>query len=225
MQQYHVVGRTSRFSVIVRDDTGTHVAHLTNSGRLKDLIYPGNRCLCIPKKTAKTTLRLVGAGISQERVILVDPHWQARCFLSAACSDLIPWLSGWDIIRSEVPCGESRIDYMIKRGDAVGYMEIKSAAMLLRTDAGSFPDCPTTRGRKHMQTMRRLAETHRSIVLFLVQHPDALVFSPNADGDPLFAEALSLAAQCGVEIRAIKMCLETDGSVMLEDPDLGISGV
>lgn len=212
--------RTSRFSVLVHGHGQTHAAHLTNSGRLHDLIYPGSACLCTPKPPAKTTLRLVGVPISDLWAVLVDPNIQSMCFAKAAHARHIPWLEGWSITNTEVNCGESRIDYLISDGTATGYIEVKSAAMLIQNHTGSFPDCPTIRGRKHLFTMRRLSENHRSIVLFLVQHPEAALFAPNREGDSVFADTLHQVARDGVEVRAIKMCMRTDGRVELVNPDL-----
>ena len=218
--RYRVVRRTSRFSVVVTDGKSQHTAHLTNSGRLRDLIFPGSVCLCIPKRPAKTTLRLVGVPVSEKWAVLVDPGEQSRAFVNAAQAGLIPWLAGWSITGSEVDCGESRIDLEIRSGGHTGYIEIKSAAMLIGDGTGSFPDCPTLRGRKHVGTLSRLAADHRCIILFLVQHPDAVRFSPSVQGDPAFAAGISEAARDGVEVRAVKMCLNMDGRVVLVDPDL-----
>ena len=212
--------RTSRFSVVVSDGASEQVAHLTNSGRLPELIYPGNTCMCIPKRPAKTTLRLVAVPVSERWAVLVDPGEQSRCFVNAAKDGLVPWLAGWEITGSEIRCGESRVDFRIGGPGGTGYIEAKSAAMLLDGSTGSFPDCPTSRGRKHVGTMRRLSRNHRSIMLFLVQHPDAEAFSPNVDGDPRFAADLAGAVLDGVEVRAVKTCMRMDGSVVLANPDL-----
>lgn len=220
IRRYQIVRRANRFSVMVSDGSATHMAHLTNSGRLLDLIYPGNTCLCVPKTPSKTTLRLVGVPVSERWAVLVDPGEQSRSFVSAVRANLIPWLAGWEITRSEVRCGESRIDLEIGSGGRTGYIEIKSAAMLIRNNTGSFPDCPTARGRKHVGTMRRLAGRHRSIIVFLVQHPDAMSFSPNVEGDARFAADLGEAVRNGVEVRAVKTCLGMNGEVAMIDSDL-----
>lgn len=206
--------------MIVSGHGGTHTAHLGNSGRLRELIYPGSMCLCEPRARAKTTLRLLGVPVSERWAVLVDPREQTKCFEQALDDNLIPWLDGWRITGREIDCSESRIDYQVSSGECTGYIEVKSAAMLIHNNTGSFPDCPTIRGRKHVTTMRRLAGRHRSIILFLVQHPQAALFSPNREGDAVFADALSAARMDGVEIRAIKMCMSHDGSVDLIDPDL-----
>lgn len=208
--------------MIVRNDTGEYLAHLTNSGRLLDLIFPGSACLCVSKRPAKTTLKIVGVPVSKEWAVLIDPCEQTKCFVNAAGAGAIRWLDGWSIAGAEVNCGESRIDYKIRRCDdgSTGFIETKSAAMLLSGNVGSFPDCPTVRGRKHVKTMLRLANEYRSIVLFLVQHPDAESFSPSIQGDRQFVADLADAVGGGVEVRAIKMALNFNGDVMLFDSDL-----
>ena len=220
-----VIKRRNRFAVSVRDlQGGEHLAHLTNSGRLLDLIYPGNTCICVPRVSARTTLRLIAAVSERGGVVLIDPAEQSRAFEEAAARGLIPWLDGWRIRRREVTVGESRIDFEIESASGdTGFLEVKSAAMLGPGGAGSFPDCPTVRGQKHLATMRRLAAGCRSVLLFIVTHPEAESFAPSPSGDPVFARDLAPAAGDGLEVRAIKVCLERTGRVVLERPSLPCS--
>ena len=216
-----IIQRRSRFSVSVTDGDGRErLAHLANSGRLLDLVYPGNVCVCIPRVSAKTTLRLIAASSGRD-MILLDPAEQSRAFEAAAARGLIPWLDGWRIDRREVTVGDSRIDFsMVSESGRTGFLELKSAAMLIAGDAGSFPDCPTTRGQKHLAAMRGLAARHRSVILFVVTHPSARLFTPNASGDPVFASGLAAAAGCGLEVRAVKISLEGSCSAVLRDAGL-----
>ena len=85
---------------------------------------------------------------------------------------------------------------------------------------GSFPDCPTERGQKHTKTMQSISKNYRSIILFLVQQPNAEHFSPNVEGDPIFVKLLRDAIKNGVEVRAVKMHLQTSGKVILTDANL-----
>ena len=222
LKTFEIIKRENRFVVIVKDAKKEQPAHLTNTGRLLDLIIPGNQCLCIPKKPAKTKIRLVGIPVSQEKAVLIDPAEQSKSFVKAVEMSLIPWLKGWRIKRPEIQYEESRIDFQIESDSGeIGYIEVKSAGMLISNKIGSFPDCPTTRGQKHVRTIQKIAEKkQRSIILFLVQHPDAKLFSPNVNGDPEFVKLLKDAAKNGVEVRAVKMYLQTNGNVVLVDPDL-----
>ena len=216
-----IIKRINRFSVIVKDSNEDQLAHLTNTGRLLDLVFPENQCLCIPKKPAKTKVRLIGIPVSKTKAVLIDPGEQSKSFMNAVEMGLIPWLKNWKIKRSEVQYDESRVDFQIEseKGD-IGYIEVKSAGMLLDGCIGSFPDCPTERGQKHIKTMQCISKNHRSIILFLVQHPNAENFSPNVEGDPIFVKLLRDAIKNGVEVRAVKMHLQTSGKVILTDANL-----
>lgn len=193
IKEYETVKRKNRLAVLVRDNDGKKLlAHLTNTGRLHELIYEGNKCICVPKKHGKTSVRLIAVPVSAKDAVLIDPAEQSKAFVMAAKLGLIPWLKGWKISKPEVKVGESRIDFEIESEDGQkGYIELKSAALLKEDHVGSFPDCPSERGQKQVRTMRKLAQENiRSIILFVVAHPHATVFSPNSDADPIFAELI-----------------------------------
>ena len=71
-----------------------------------------------------------------------------------------------------------------------------------------FPDAPTTRGQKHLKTLISLSRTHgnaRFILLFLVFHPYASCFAPNAKIDPVFAELFKKGIRLGLEVYPIAL--------------------
>lgn len=91
IKEYTIVKRISRLSVMVKDENErVELAHLTNTGRLLELIYSGNKCLCIPKKPAKTKIRLIGVPVSKSKAVLIDPVEQSKTFVKAANLGLIP---------------------------------------------------------------------------------------------------------------------------------------
>lgn len=223
LSEFEIIRRESRLSVLIKDKNGKEMlAHLTNTGRLQELIRPGNICLCIPKKQGKTTVRLIGVKIDEKNAVLIDPLEQSRAFQIAVKKGLIPWLKNWSIKKSEVYVGDSRIDYEIESKDGKqGYIEVKSAALLVDNEIASFPDCPTERGQKHVLLLHKIAKKDiRAIIVFIVTHPSANSFSPNYEGDEKFVKLLAEAVKDGLEIRAIKILLKTTGEVILFDPDL-----
>lgn len=223
--KYTIIKRKNRLAVIVKNQNTAkqELAHLTNTGRLQELIFPGNDVLCVPNKNpGKTSIRIVAVPIKgTSKAIIIDPAEQSIAFINAVKRNLIPWLKDWKIRRPEIKIGDSRIDFQIESSNGKsGYIEVKSAAIFKQeSKAGSFPDCPSTRGQKHVILMRQLAEKHRSIILFLVQHPDAKLFLPNKEADTVFSEELKNAASSGVEVRAVKMHMKNE-NVVLADPDL-----
>ena len=98
MSFFEIIKRVNRFVVLVKDTEGQYLSHITNTGRLLDLIIPGNQCLRIPpKKPAKTKIRLVGMPISKTKAVPIDPSEQSRSFVNAVKLNLIPWLKKWKI--------------------------------------------------------------------------------------------------------------------------------
>lgn len=63
-----------------------------------------------------------------------------------------------------------------------------------------FPDAPTERGRRHLDTLTRLRSSMRTAILILILRRDSECFAPNADTDPKFAETFNEARKAGVEV-------------------------
>jgi DNA-binding sugar fermentation-stimulating protein len=100
------------------------------------------------KNTGQDKNKTCWIPVSKTKAVLIDPSQQSRSFVNAVELNLIPWLNKWKIKRPEIQYDESRIDFQIESDSGeIGYIEVKSAGMLLSNKAGSFPDCPTTRGR------------------------------------------------------------------------------
>ena len=81
-------------------------------------------------------------------------------------------------------------------------VEVKSVTLVV-DGVGLFPDSPTERGVKHLQTlMQAVADGYRAAVVFIVQRPDASAFAANDPADPPLAAALRQAMAAGVEAYA-----------------------
>ena len=97
----------------------------------------------------------------------------------------------------------SRIDILLEsKGKPPCYIEIKNTT-LRRNDGILFPDAVTERGRKHLEELSQLAKVgQRAVMLFFVNRPDGLYFTPADDIDPKYGLAIRSAAAAGVEIIA-----------------------
>ena len=64
------------------------------------------------------------------------------------------WLEtqNYDAIRPEYVHGQSRLDFMMERGNERFLMEVKGCT-LERNGIGYFPDAPTERGAKHLREL------------------------------------------------------------------------
>ena len=93
-------------------------------------------------------------------------------------------------------------------------VEVKSVTLVVG-GVGLFPDSPTVRGVKHLQSLMRAVEDgYRAAVVFIVQRPDAAAFAANDPADPPLAAALRQAVAAGVEAYAYA-CRVTPGEVTL----------
>ena len=110
--------------------------------------------------------------------------------------------------------GESRLDLLLSGGRGLCYVEAKSVT-LVEDGVGLFPDAPTERGRRHVETLAQaVREGHRGAVVFVIQREDASSFAPNDTADPDFGRALRKALAQGIEAYAYR-CTVTKEEVRL----------
>src|SRR5690606_2094142 len=83
----------------------------------------------------------------------------------------IPGLDGYAGVRSEVACGDSRIDLLLTGHDRLAdcYVEVKSVT-LAGDGIGYFPDAVSVRAAKHLNRLAALAAAGmRAVIFFCVQ--------------------------------------------------------
>lgn len=136
---------------------------------------------------------------------------------------LIPWLRGCRILKRNAKLGNSLIDYLLECNGEEVYLEVKSA-VLRQEHYAMYPDCPSTRGRKHIKELtNHLREGGKAIILFIAALPKVTAFKPNRSADPELYELLLEAQKAGVEIKSIGMVYNPEDSfVYLFHPDLSI---
>lgn len=195
--------RDNRFRATVDVDGQRAWAHVSNSGRLSDLFIPGTPIWLAPaeKPNRKTAfdLKLVEHG---PVLVSVDARLPNRLFEEALIARKLPDFDYPNIDR-EVYLNDSRIDFRLSGTDEVCWVETKSVT-LVEEGIAKFPDAPTSRGRRHLlELIRARAQGNRAAVVFIIQRPDALSFSPHQEADPEFTAALDQAVEAGVEALAL----------------------
>lgn len=198
MFEAEVTDRPNRFVVNVDDGTSEIRCHLHDPGRLKELIYPGNRVLCRASKGQKTSHSITAARYGNEWV-LTDTRIH-----SAIASHFLP-----PTVRSEVSIGNHRMDFMFENT----MIEVKGCT-LMNGRTATFPDAPTIRGRQHLQVLRdHSVNGGKAILIVLVFRESAECFIPNRLTDPEFYEEFSRSHSAGMEILIPKFSFE-DGSIV-----------
>jgi len=204
LTQGNFVRRENRFRVTVDVEGQRVAAHLPNSGRLTELLTPGRPCWLervvdsSRRKTSFDLKLLAFAGV----LVSVDARLPNPLVAEALEEDRLAPFQGYTAFRREVTLGDSRMDFQVQMPEGLLWVEAKSVTLVDRGLA-LFPDAPTRRGTRHVEALTRAArDGHRAAIVFVVQRPDALRFSPHSAADPAFSEALRSAAQWGVEVHA-----------------------
>ena len=218
-----IVGCVNRFVAKVIVDGNEQRAYINNTGRLSELLVGGRGAFCVRSKgTGKTDYRLFAVEDDNLGAI-IDTQLQMKAFERALETGLIPWLSGCRILRRNARLGSSLIDYLLRCNEDRVYLEVKSAVLRGGTYA-MYPDCPSTRGRKHIKELANHAKRGgKSIILFIAALPKVEAFKPNKTADPEIHKLLLEANKVGVKLRAIGMYYNpADSFIYLYNPSLKI---
>lgn len=197
------IRRLNRFAALVYIDGDETTIHVANTGRMRELLTPGRPVLLRPaaKPNRKTAFDLMLVDLGHA-LCSTDSRLPPRLVEEAFLNGKLPQFSGFQQARREITFEESRFDLMLSGNDDLCYVETKSVN-LVENRVALFPDAPTERGRKHLQTLTKsVAAGHRAAVFFVIQRPDAKAFRPHPTADPAFAAALQDAASHGVEVYA-----------------------
>ncbi|MCL5781678.1 MAG: DNA/RNA nuclease SfsA [Firmicutes bacterium] len=208
--------RKNRFVGLVEVAGQRYPAHVPSSGRMKELLFPGNTVYVTPMPRDMRTRYRIHLAHYGETLVSVDSLLPNRLMQKLLVNGALEQFSGYQEIKKEVGYGESRFDLYLKGDTGRCLMEIKSVT-LVDEGIAKFPDAPSERGAKHLlELARAVGEGFRAAVIFVVQRDDAVLFSPNHATDPHFAQSLHLAAAAGVEVYALA-CEITRSAVRLKN--------
>lgn len=208
--------RENRFLATV-ELNGTEVGiHVANSGRLHELFLPGATVWLKPagspgRKTAFDLVLVEADGV----LVSADARLPNALVAEAVGEGSLEWAEAGATVVRESTFGESRFDLMLQAEDTRRYVEVKSVT-LVENGVGLFPDSPTTRGAKHLNTLvEAVQEGHRATVVFVVQRSDAFAFAINQPADPALCQAFRTAVANGVQAFAYK-CTVTEREVRID---------
>lgn len=212
------LSRLNRFCVAVRVEGQEALAHLPNSGRLRELLQPGRRLLLAPRKgrgrRTPYDLALVDLG---HALASADARLPLPLLVEALQEGRVEALRGYKPVRREVAWGHSRLDLLLHGPRGPCLVEVKSVTLVV-DGVGLFPDAPTERGRRHLEALVQASRQGReAAVVFVVQRGDARAFAPHREADPAFARLLAEAVQAGVRALAYR-CRVTPREIALQDP-------
>ncbi|WP_225049106.1 DNA/RNA nuclease SfsA [Lacticaseibacillus kribbianus] len=202
-----VIKRISRFTVIVALNGQEVAAHLSNTGRNKELLVPGHaisiRKAANPER--KTPYDIIAVQ-RDNRWINIDSLAPNRV-VNAALRDgtlHLPGCPGPYVVHPETTYRDSRLDFA--GTDAAGqdwFAETKGVTLANGTRA-AFPDAPTTRGLKHVHTLTAAQEAgYRAYLVFVIQLDGIKDMTIYRDRFPELAPAIQVAQAAGVQVVAV----------------------
>lgn len=210
------IERKNRFVGLIERDGQVFPAHVPSSGRMRELLFPGNTVYVTPMSPGKRTDYRILLAKYGETVVSVDSLLPNHLIYKALTAGAIRPFKNYNEIKKEVNYGESRIDLLLKGESGRCLIEVKSVT-LVDQGVAKFPDAPSTRGVKHLGELARASrEGYRTAVIFVIQREDATSFSPNDTTDPDFGRALRHALTAGVEVYALA-CEVTRTAVALKE--------
>jgi sugar fermentation stimulation protein A len=175
--------------------TKNEKVHIHDPGRLKELLYSGNRVLL---KRASNSNRKTGWDILAARAP-DDSHWVFihSGYHRTITENILNYhrLSPFGKIikiTPEVTVGHSRLDFLLtKPNHNQIYVEVKGCTLAVNGTA-LFPDAPTERGTRHLRTLIDLKISGvNSALIILIFRQEAETFAPNSITDPQFSDTFS----------------------------------
>ncbi len=193
-----LIRRANRFVLEIEVAGKVERAHLRDSGKLTELMKPGNMVLARPKKREKTSYE-VFVIFDEDTPVVVNSSLHTDIAVEILEGE------GYRIEGREVRVGKSRIDLLVSRDGVSRLVEVKGCT-LVRDGVALFPDAPTERGVKHVREIMERG----GVILFLVMRNDARVFMPNQETHPEFARVLRKAYESGVEVKCALLSPEVN---------------
>lgn len=207
--------RPNRYLADVEVDGVQVKVHVHDPGRLKELLYEGNECLIRhaagPKR--KTEWDMIAAGMDDGYVLIHSGYHRyiANAILE---SDKISPFGKLIEIKPEVKFGHSRIDFklMSDQGEVI-WVEVKGCS-LSEGGVAKFPDAPTVRGTKHLESLISIKEDGERAAVFILVLGKSEIFEPNGMTDPVFYDTFYKAMDSGVEIYPLRVELDPESGII-----------
>ncbi len=201
------MARPNRFVAHIQVDGQTASCHVADTGRLKEILTPGREILVSRNPLHfKTDYRLLAARM--EKWVLINTGIHSRIVRRALEAGILGFTP--KKIQSEVPVKHGRLDHLL---DDRLYIEVKGTNLLIDGQC-RFPDAPTTRGRRHLETLIDLSDQGYEAMILLLGLRDGDCFRPNDDMDPDFGRTFRDALHRGVRYHGFRIHVDPEsGSI------------
>ena len=197
------IERPNRFLARVEIDGNIEEVFVPNPGRMYELMIPGKEVFIRdnPAPHRKTSFDMI--GVRHNGVLIsLDSNLPNRFMRNLLETYQLPFFSGYKKIIPEPKAYGGRFDFLLEGENNRTFIEVKSCTLVVNRRV-LFPDAPTIRGTRHMEHLvyaLTSGDVNDAAVVFIIQRPDADIFSPHDGNDPKFGSALREAHHQGVRI-------------------------
>lgn len=198
------LNRPNRFIAEVKLGDEEVIAHVKNTGRMKEILIPGKKVYLQkalnPNRKTKYDLISIEHG---DRFINLDSQIPNKVIADAFLNNEIRGYENIDFLKREVTFQSSRLDMLVEKDNKKTYVEVKGVDLIKHNGHAMFPDAVTDRGIRHLRELRDLVELgHGAMVIFMIARDDAVDFRPHYEMDFKFSETFYEVIEKGVEARA-----------------------
>jgi sugar fermentation stimulation protein A len=208
------IKRINRFEAIVRVDGELELAHVANTGRMKEMLHEGVEVVLVkstnPNRKTKYSMMFVKKS---DRLICIKSALANDVFEDGIKSGKISWLNGK--IKREVTYLNSRFDFFID-GEEKTFIEVKCGTY---EEEGilKFPDAPTERGRRHIDELMKAKSEGYSTAIVIIGFMDYVKeFTPHYNIDDKFGKKLKEAYESGVKFHVYN-CFISEENLEIKD--------
>ena len=224
-----LVKRYKRFLADVRLSSGEQVTiHCPNTGSMRNCQNPGSTIwfTASMNKNRKYPHTWQLVEVDSGVLVGINTGLANRLVLEAIQKKAVANLNGYSTARTEVSygCENSRIDILLESAGLKDcFIEVKNVSLGASTGEGFFPDSVTVRGQKHLKELMSVKESGaRAVLFFCVQHSRVESVAPAHEIDPVYAELLIEAMNCGVEVMAYRTEVDLVSSTIWLDRELPV---
>jgi len=201
-----LIKRYKRFLADIQLEDGSIVtAHTPNSGSMMGCAVPGSSAILSRSDTPGRKYPLTWELVRVNGVwIGINTGYPPKLVKEGIENGTVSELQGYESIRPEVKCGDSRLDLFLDGGPSPCWVEVKNVT-LIENSRALFPDAVTTRGQKHLRELQRLVrQGERGVIFYVIQREDAESFAPADMIDPEYGRLLREVMSDGVEALAYR---------------------
>jgi len=149
----------------------------------------------------KTNYDMIGV-LHDGILVSIDSNLPNRFVRKLLETHSLSYFSDYHKVIPEPRLYEGRFDFRLEGDDTITLIEVKSCT-LVEDGQALFPDAPTLRGTRHLKHLARALKegiATKAAIIFVIQRPDAITFSPHDENDSAFGDALRAAFDAGVDV-------------------------